>query len=110
MFAVPGLLLAVNVALYVPSPLSVTDPSSASVVPSVTVAPPVGTLLSLLSFARTVITEVPEVPSALIDAGVAVIVVCAASAEPGETTTLLELISVRAGALVKAMLKVSALL
>ena len=70
-----------------PSALSVTEDSVPPVVESATVAPPVTTLLPKASLPWTVIVEV-ELPSAVIEAGEAVIVVAAALTAAGVTVRL----------------------
>jgi hypothetical protein len=87
MVAVPTLTDDVNVAVYVPFPLSVTPDKLPRVVESVTVAPPRVRLLPLASFACTVMVVV-LVPLAVIVPDAAVMVVVAALAGPGINVTV----------------------
>src|SRR5207237_7056257 len=87
MCATPLMPVAVSVAEYVPSPLSLTELSDPRVVATATVEPPVERSLPYASFARTVIAEVPEVPSALIEDGLTVITDWPAFAAPGLKVT-----------------------
>lgn len=85
--AVPAEVDEVSVAVYVPSPLSVTDPREPRVVAKVTVSPPEVRLLLLASLNRTVIVLVDE-PSAVIEPGAALIVDVVRSAGPGTKSTV----------------------
>jgi hypothetical protein len=76
----------VNVAEYVPSPLSVTDPNDPDVVDRATVPLLEVSLLPWASSACTVIVDV-DVPFALIDVGEAVIVLVDADTGPGVRDT-----------------------
>ncbi len=64
-----------------------TAPTLPKVVASVTVSPPVVRLFALVSFSCTVIVEV-DTPSAVIEAGAAVIRDVVASATPGVRVTV----------------------
>src|SRR5205807_5570698 len=88
MCATPLVPVAVSVAEYVPSPLSPTELSDPRVVATATVELPVERSLPYASFARTVIADVPDVPSALIEDGLTEITEWAASAEPGLKVTV----------------------
>jgi hypothetical protein len=87
--AEPAAVGAVSVAVYVPLPLSVVEPSVP--VPDdfeiTTVAPPVVKLVLFTSRACTVIVEVLD-PSAVIEVGLALIVECAALAAPATYVTV----------------------
>jgi hypothetical protein len=85
MMAEPTTVGEVRIAVYVPSPLSVTALSAPEVVDNVTVPPLATKLLLAASFACTVIVEV-EAPSAVIEAGLGVIVVFPALTGPTATT------------------------
>ena len=80
-WAEPEVRPAVRVAEYVPSPLSLTEPSVPSVLESTTVAPPPVRPLSFASRARTVMVDVEE-PSASIALGEAEMVVWPAASAP----------------------------
>ena len=82
--ATPATVDEVSVAVYVPSPWSVTAPSEPLVVESVTALPPAARLLPVTSLSCTVIVEV-VVPLARIEVGLAAIVEFAAEAGPGVT-------------------------
>ena len=77
----PAVVAEVSVAVYVPSPLSVTEDSVPSVLLSVTVAPPVVRSLSEASF-NCMIIVVIDVPSAVIEVREAVMVEFAALDTP----------------------------
>jgi hypothetical protein len=83
--AVPALEADVNVALYVPLLLFVTEPSVPNVVARATVPPLTVRLLPLASFNWTPMVEVLD-PLAVIDVGFAVIVDVAVEAAPGFIT------------------------
>ena len=67
--------------------LSVTEPKVPKPVASVTVSPPVVRLFPLVSFSCTVMVEV-DTPSAVIEAGTAVIRDVVATAPPGVRVTV----------------------
>jgi hypothetical protein len=79
--AVPDVVELVNVAVYVPSPISVTPVSEPAVELSVTASPPEVSSFPLASSAWTVTVEVDD-PSAVIEPGDAEIVDVAADAGP----------------------------
>jgi hypothetical protein len=85
--AVPAVVDDVNVAEYVPSPLSVTAPSVPASVASATVSPPAVRLLPFASFSCTVTADV-DAPSATMLVGDAVIVDVAADPAPGVNSTV----------------------
>ena len=85
--AVPAVVGEVSVAEYVPSLLSVTDPSEPRVVKSATVSPPEVRSLPLASLSWAVIVEVLT-PSAVIEVGAALIVEVVRSAGPGTKLTV----------------------
>ena len=87
MVAKPGVTPAVSVAVYVPSPLSVTRPSVPRSVNNTTVSPPYGKGLPDTSLSWTVMVDV-EAPSAGIDVGDPVIVVSAGTAVTKSTVAL----------------------
>jgi hypothetical protein len=84
--AEPVVVGLVNVAVYVPLLLFVTDPSDPRLVDRTTVPPLEVKLLPLASFAWTVTVEVED-PVAEIDAGDAEIVVVEAATAPGMSDT-----------------------
>jgi hypothetical protein len=84
--AVPDVVELVSVAVYVPSPISVTPVSAPAVELSVTVSPPELSSFPFASSACTVIVEVDD-PSAVIEPGEAEIVDVAADAAPGAKVT-----------------------
>jgi hypothetical protein len=81
--AVPPVVPAVSVAVYVPSLLSVTGPREPRVVARTTVPPDVSSLFPLASFAWTVIVEVDALLASM-EVGEADIVVLAAEATSGD--------------------------
>ncbi len=85
--AVPVTVDEVNVAVYVPLLLSVTEPSVPDVVESATVSPPVDRLFPFTSFNCTVMVDV-LVPFAVIDVGEAVINDVAVEAVPTVNVTV----------------------
>ena len=91
--AVPGVDPGDKVAVYVPLPLSVTEPSDPSVVLIVTVAPPLLMVLPVESFACTVMV-VPE-PPAVSEDEAAEIVEVDADAVPGVTLNAADVADVR---------------
>jgi hypothetical protein len=84
--AVPVTVLF-SVAVYVPSPLSVTALRVPSVLDSATVAPPESSFAPLASLACTVIVEVED-PSAVTDDGETEIVVFEAATGPTNVTVV----------------------
>jgi hypothetical protein len=86
MFTNPTVVEAVNVAMYVPLPLSVTLPTDPDVVLSITVPPLEVRLLLFASLACTVSVKVLT-PSAAIVAGLALMTVFAALTGPGTKAT-----------------------